>query len=120
MLGTSIYNSGTNFYIDDDTKCSCIASAITCKRDTCPVLECPIELQTKTPGRRCPQCPLVEESRAACTYAGKTYNASIFLNFILSTFLFIQLLISKKKISPYFYIFFLLIVIFKLISQLYN
>jgi hypothetical protein len=76
MLGTVLHNSGTQFYLDECTRCSCMNSAISCAKETCPVLECNSEYQTKLPGRCCPQCPLVEESRASCTYAGKTYGAS--------------------------------------------
>ncbi|XP_011501241.1 PREDICTED: BMP-binding endothelial regulator protein [Ceratosolen solmsi marchali] len=74
MLGTVLHNSGTQFYLDECTRCSCTSSAISCAKETCPVLECNSEYQTKIPGRCCPQCPLVEESRASCTYAGKTYG----------------------------------------------
>ncbi|KAK0072511.1 hypothetical protein PV326_014394, partial [Microctonus aethiopoides] len=79
MLGVAVYNSGSTFYVDQCTRCSCTNSAISCIRETCPVLECTSEHQITLPGRCCPQCPVVEESRAACTYIGKTYQASIFL-----------------------------------------
>ncbi|XP_063974418.1 BMP-binding endothelial regulator protein [Diachasmimorpha longicaudata] len=74
MLGTAVYNSGSQFYVDHCTKCSCTNSAISCVKETCPVLECTSEHQTTLPGRCCPQCPLVEESRASCTYGGRTYG----------------------------------------------
>ena len=79
MLGTSLHNSGSQFHLDSCTRCSCSNSAISCARETCPVLECPSEHQIILPGRCCPQCPLIEESRASCTYAGKTYGASIII-----------------------------------------
>lgn len=83
MLGTSLHSNGTTFYQDECTKCSCKNSAINCSKDTCPVLECAREYQTRLPGRCCPQCPLVEESRAACSYGGKTYGASIIYAMLL-------------------------------------
>lgn len=85
MLGTAVYNSGTQFYVDECTRCSCANSAISCVKETCPVLECTSEYPTTLPGRCCPpqrRCPLVEESRTSCTYGGRTYGASIFFNFI--------------------------------------
>lgn len=77
MLGTTISNSGKQFYVDQCTRCSCSNSAVSCVRETCPVHDCPSEHQTLLPGRCCPQCPEVEEVRPSCTYAGKTYGASI-------------------------------------------
>ncbi|XP_017793128.1 PREDICTED: BMP-binding endothelial regulator protein [Habropoda laboriosa] len=78
MLGSVLYNSGNQFYLDQCTKCSCSNSAVSCIRETCPVHDCPAEHQIVLPGRCCPQCPEVEEVRPSCTYAGKTYGASIF------------------------------------------
>ncbi|KAJ8675657.1 hypothetical protein QAD02_011443 [Eretmocerus hayati] len=74
ILGTIFHSSGSQFHVDECTRCSCYSGTITCAKETCPVLECSSEYQTKLPNRCCPQCPLVEESRAACTYAGKTYG----------------------------------------------
>ncbi|KAF7994405.1 hypothetical protein HCN44_003877 [Aphidius gifuensis] len=74
LIGGSIHNSGTQFSIDDDTRCLCIAGSVSCVRETCPALECPLESQMEIPGRRCKQCPVIEESRASCTYSGKTYE----------------------------------------------
>lgn len=77
MLGTGVYNSGMQFYLDQCTRCSCSNSTVSCVRETCPVHDCPAEHQIALPGRCCPQCPEVEEVRPSCTYAGKTYGASI-------------------------------------------
>ncbi|XP_015182767.1 PREDICTED: BMP-binding endothelial regulator protein isoform X1 [Polistes dominula] len=74
ILGTTVHNSGSQFYVDECTRCICTNSVISCVRETCPVLECTSEHQTTLPGRCCPQCPLVEESRASCTYGGRTYG----------------------------------------------
>lgn len=76
-LGTSVYNSGNQFYLDQCTRCTCSNSTVSCVRETCPVHDCPAEHQIALPGRCCPQCPEVEEVRPSCTYAGKTYGASI-------------------------------------------
>ncbi|XP_058789395.1 protein PTHB1-like isoform X2 [Phymastichus coffea] len=75
ILGTTFHKSGQQIYLDECTRCSCHNSAILCTKETCPVLECASEYQTKLPGRCCPQCPVIEESRAACVYAGRTYVA---------------------------------------------
>ncbi|CAD1472049.1 unnamed protein product, partial [Heterotrigona itama] len=61
MLGTGVYNSGMQFYLDQCTRCSCSNSTVSCVRETCPVHECPAEHQIALPGRCCPQCPEVEE-----------------------------------------------------------
>ncbi|KAK9297425.1 hypothetical protein QLX08_008855 [Tetragonisca angustula] len=74
MLGTGVYNSGMQFYLDQCTRCSCSNSTVSCVRETCPVHDCPAEHQIALPGRCCPQCPEVEEVRPSCTYAGKTYG----------------------------------------------
>ncbi|CAL7941622.1 unnamed protein product [Xylocopa violacea] len=74
MLGTGVYNSGNQFYLDQCTRCSCSNSAVSCVRETCPVHDCPAEHQISFPGRCCPQCPEVEEIEVSCTYAGKTYG----------------------------------------------
>lgn len=86
MLGTALYNSGNQFYLDQCTRCSCSNSAVSCVRETCPVHDCPAEHQTVLPGRCCPQCPEVEEVRPSCTYAGKTYGASIFFGSLAIAF----------------------------------
>ncbi|XP_057336136.1 BMP-binding endothelial regulator protein isoform X1 [Microplitis mediator] len=74
MLSQAIYNSGSTFYVDQCTRCSCLNSTISCIKETCPVLECTAEHQVTLPGRCCPQCPVVgEETRASCLYGGHTY-----------------------------------------------
>lgn len=77
MLGTILHDSGTKFHLDECTRCTCANSSVTCTKETCPVLECVSEYQTILPGRCCPQCLLIEESRTSCSYGGKTYGASI-------------------------------------------
>ncbi|XP_060816792.1 BMP-binding endothelial regulator protein isoform X2 [Bombus pascuorum] len=74
MLGTGIYKSGNQFYLDQCTRCSCSNSTVSCVRETCPVHDCLAEHQIAVPGRCCPQCSEVEEVRRSCTYAGKTYG----------------------------------------------
>lgn len=86
MLGTRLYNTDSQFWVDHCTRCSCDNSVITCSKETCPVLECPRELQMTLPGRCCPQCSLVEESKASCSYGGRTYKASIPLLFVVVQF----------------------------------
>ncbi|XP_034945608.1 BMP-binding endothelial regulator protein isoform X2 [Chelonus insularis] len=73
ILGQAVYNSGSTFYVDHCTRCLCTNSTISCYKETCPILECTNEHQVTLPGRCCPQCPVVEESRASCTYGGRTY-----------------------------------------------
>lgn len=86
MLGTRLYNTGSQFWVDHCTRCTCDNSVITCSKETCPVLECPREHQMTLSGRCCPQCPLVEESKASCSYGGRTYKASITLLFVVVQF----------------------------------
>ncbi|KAL6448316.1 hypothetical protein ACFW04_000340 [Cataglyphis niger] len=74
ILGTHMIKSGTQFCTDPCTCCTCTNSTLSCVRDTCPVLECPSELQTTLPNRCCPQCPAIQESRASCSYGGRTYQ----------------------------------------------
>lgn len=89
ILGNNYYDSGSKFHLDTCTRCSCSNSVISCAKETCPVLECPSEHQTTLPGRCCPQCPVIEESRASCTYGGKTFGAStILVLMFIATFLF--------------------------------
>lgn len=74
MFGMYVLNSGTKYCTDSCTCCTCVNSTLSCVRDTCPVLECPSELQTTAPGRCCKQCPAVQESRASCSVGGRTYQ----------------------------------------------
>lgn len=98
MLGTALHNSGSQFYVDHCTRCTCTNSTVSCIKETCPVLECSSEQQIMAPGRCCPQCPLIEESRASCSYSGITYEASIPI-FIRHScmFLFLNILFCPRQ-----------------------
>ncbi|XP_012224763.1 BMP-binding endothelial regulator protein isoform X2 [Linepithema humile] len=75
MLGTELHSTGSQFSPEPCARCTCHNSVITCSKETCPVLECPRDLQTiPHNGRCCRQCPLVEESKASCSYGGRTYK----------------------------------------------
>lgn len=74
VLGTILYESGAQFLLDECTHCTCTNTSVICTKETCPVLECANEYQTRYPHRCCPECSLIEESRASCSYGGKTYG----------------------------------------------
>lgn len=78
ILGTKMLDPGAEKIVDQCTNCTCANGTNICSRQTCPVLTCPTESQTVTPGDCCPHCPRIEESRAACTVQGKTYEVSCF------------------------------------------
>lgn len=109
MLGQTIYPSGAHFNVDQCTRCSCKNGTVICSKETCPVLECPREVQTTSPGRCCPQCTFPEQFNPACTYGGRTYRASmngwLFLTYniyihYIKFFLTLQRWFNVSMISP--------------------
>ncbi|GAB1861165.1 BMP-binding endothelial regulator protein [Camponotus japonicus] len=74
MIDMRVVNSGSSYCTDPCTCCNCTNSMLSCQRNTCPVLECPREFQITVANRCCPQCPTIQESRASCSYGGRTYQ----------------------------------------------
>lgn len=56
------------------SSCVCQNGTSVCQRNTCPVLECPVELQKKTQGECCAECPPIEEVRSDCYYNNILYK----------------------------------------------
>lgn len=41
---------------DPCLKCSCSSKRLTCVKKACPILQCPVSKQIRTPGECCPRC----------------------------------------------------------------
>lgn len=93
LVVNKMYMPNFKFIKDECTQCTCMNETAICKRNTCPVLECDVELQETKSGSCCPHCPLIEEYRSTCSYGGKIYQASylivydIFLEIVLIKYL---------------------------------
>lgn len=74
ILGTGFHQDGKKFHPDLCSSCVCQNGTSICQRNTCPVLECPVELQKKTQGECCAECPPIEEVRSNCYYNNKLYD----------------------------------------------
>ncbi|XP_047510119.1 BMP-binding endothelial regulator protein [Pieris napi] len=73
IIGKEYHAHMSQFQVDPCTDCTCINGTAVCARHTCPVLTCTRALPPP-PGKCCPECPNVEEAKAACIVAGKTYQ----------------------------------------------
>ncbi|XP_047020997.1 BMP-binding endothelial regulator protein-like [Helicoverpa zea] len=62
------------FRVDPCTDCTCLNGTAVCTRHTCPVLTCGARALPPPPGKCCPECPQVEEAKAACVIGRKTYQ----------------------------------------------
>jgi hypothetical protein len=60
LLGTSIYQAGTEFSLSNCMHCKCENSTMYCKLKSCPILKCKREYQEILPGRCCAQCKNIE------------------------------------------------------------
>lgn len=76
ILGRVMHTDGEKFTTPDCAHCACQNGTIFCKRHTCPVLECPLELQIgpEEPGVCCKKCPEVAELTSVCVYNKTTYQ----------------------------------------------
>lgn len=52
---------------DPCLKCSCSNKRLTCVKKACPILQCPVSKQIRTPGECCPRC---SEKRLVTQFAG--------------------------------------------------
>ncbi|GBP55686.1 hypothetical protein EVAR_18977_1 [Eumeta japonica] len=74
IMGKDFHAHMSQFSVDPCTDCTCVNGTAVCARHTCPVLTCGARALPPSPGKCCPQCPHVEEAKAACVVAGKTYQ----------------------------------------------
>lgn len=73
-LGADLHEPGAEFSRDECTRCHCRNSTVTCTKETCPVLECPIQLRTRLPGQCCTRCPVIREDQQSCAHEGRSYK----------------------------------------------
>ncbi|XP_049866631.1 BMP-binding endothelial regulator protein-like [Pectinophora gossypiella] len=74
IIGKDYHAHGSPFRVDPCTDCTCLNGTAVCTRHTCPVLTCGARALPPAPGKCCPECPQVEEAKAACVIGGKTYQ----------------------------------------------
>ncbi|RVE54856.1 hypothetical protein evm_000623 [Chilo suppressalis] len=74
IIGKEYHGHLSAFRVDPCTDCTCMNGTAVCTRHTCPVLTCGARALPPQPGKCCPECPQVEEAKAACIIGGKTYQ----------------------------------------------
>ncbi|XP_063377954.1 BMP-binding endothelial regulator protein [Cydia fagiglandana] len=74
IIGNSLHAHLASFRVDPCTDCTCVNGTVVCARHTCPVLTCGARARPPAPGKCCPECPQVEEAKAACVIGGNTYQ----------------------------------------------
>ncbi|CAH2237616.1 jg7375 [Pararge aegeria aegeria] len=74
IIGKEYHAHVSAFRVDPCTDCRCMNGTAVCTRHTCPVLTCGARALPPPPGKCCPECPQIEEAKAACVIAGKTYQ----------------------------------------------
>ncbi|XP_045785735.1 BMP-binding endothelial regulator protein [Maniola jurtina] len=74
IIGKEFHAHQSPFRVDPCTDCTCMNGTAVCTRHTCPVLTCGARALPPPPGKCCPECPQIEEAKAACVVAGKTYQ----------------------------------------------
>lgn len=72
-LAKGFHAHGKHFNADLCSKCTCHNGTSWCRRNTCPVLDCPEETQDRNPFDCCPRC-VAQVMRSVCTYNGTTYQ----------------------------------------------
>lgn len=84
LLGDGITKSGQKSRPDRCTECACNNSTVTCQRDTCPPLNCPVNMQSfASHGQCCPQCIQVADTGDnSCTQNGTVYKVGIIIHSI--------------------------------------
>jgi hypothetical protein len=78
IIGKEYHGHRSAFRVDPCTDCTCLNGTAVCTRHTCPVLTCGTRALPPQPGKCCPECPQVEEAKAACIVAGKTYQVCFY------------------------------------------
>lgn len=76
IFGTGFHANGDRFNPDYCSNCQCNNGTSICRRDTCPVLECPLQFQKIKAGECCSHCPEIAEVRSTCAYDGKSYQVN--------------------------------------------
>lgn len=75
LIGGKLYSNGQKFQLYGCSTCVCNNGTSFCRRVTCPVLDCPVELQTgPEDGSCCKKCPEVAEMQSVCVYNQQTYQ----------------------------------------------
>lgn len=74
IIGKEYHAHSKPFRVDPCTDCTCLNGTAVCTRHTCPVLTCGARALPPAPGKCCPECPQVEEAKAACVIGRKTYQ----------------------------------------------
>ncbi|KAK7068065.1 hypothetical protein SK128_008390 [Halocaridina rubra] len=74
FLNGHLYQSGGERTIDPCTVCSCNNGYISCKRRTCPLLNCSKEFQMKLENECCPSCSAAAELENVCREVGMVHK----------------------------------------------
>ncbi|XP_059614066.1 BMP-binding endothelial regulator protein [Phlebotomus argentipes] len=75
FLGKGTQPDKTKFEADPCSPCVCTNGTSICRRTTCPVLECPPEMQYQKPDSCCPSCPPpTMELQSVCSHNGTVYQ----------------------------------------------
>ncbi|CAD0196696.1 unnamed protein product [Chrysodeixis includens] len=74
IIGKEYHRHQIPFQVDPCTDCTCLNGTAVCTRHTCPVLTCGARALPPARGKCCPECPQVEEAKAACVIGRKTYQ----------------------------------------------
>ncbi|XP_055687779.1 BMP-binding endothelial regulator protein [Lutzomyia longipalpis] len=75
ILGKGFHTDKKKFEADPCSPCICTNGTSICRRTTCPVLECPPEMQYQEPDSCCPTCPPpTMELHSVCTHNGTVYQ----------------------------------------------
>lgn len=74
LLGKQELKTTERLAYDACTNCACNGTTVSCRRESCPSLECPAELQVQKDDECCPRCRGREEQQQVCSYRGKVYQ----------------------------------------------
>lgn len=74
IIGKEFHAHRSKLRVDPCTDCTCLNGTAVCSRHTCPVLTCGARALPPAPGKCCPECPQVEEAKAACIIGGAVYQ----------------------------------------------
>ena len=74
IMGKALHNDGKEFIAEQCSKCTCINGTSVCRKDSCPVLECPQEYQKRSIHECCPYCE--RDFTQSCTINGHVYRVS--------------------------------------------
>ncbi|XP_041976866.1 BMP-binding endothelial regulator protein isoform X2 [Aricia agestis] len=73
VMGKEYHSHLSAFRVDPCTDCTCMNGTSVCTRQTCPVLTCGARALPPPPDKCCPECPNIEEAKAACV-DGETWQ----------------------------------------------